>query len=146
MLPFAFDPGQTGYVSRLFSAIGRVPTVLVVEDDPFVRELAVEMLEEEGCRALAAATAEEALGLMFDTRPDVLFTDIDLGHGLNGVALARAARAMMPELPVIYASGGRASLGRDEGVAGSAFVPKPYHSDQVCSLIGRMLQADASRR
>jgi CheY-like chemotaxis protein len=146
MLPFAIDPGQTGCVSRLFSAAGRVPTVLVVEDDPFVRELAVEMLEDEGCRVLAAATAEQALGLMFDTRPDVLFTDIDLGRGLNGLALARAARAVMPDLPVIYASGGRAALGRSEGVAGSAFVPKPYRSDQVCTLIGRLLQAEPSGR
>jgi len=146
MLPFAFDPGQAGYCSRIIAAAGRAPTILVVEDDPFVREFAVEMLEEEGCRVLAAATAEEALGLMFDTKPDILFTDVDLGRGLNGIALARAARVVMPDLPVIYASGGRPALGNGEGVAGSAFVAKPYRSHQVCSLIGQMLQADASGR
>lgn len=140
MLHSAFNSAAAAF-SRILTADGRIPTILVVEDDPFLRELAVEMLEEEGCRVLAAASAEEALARMLGATPDVLFTDIDLGSGLNGMALARAARAVLPDLPVIYASGGRPALGYGEGVPGSAFVPKPYRSEQVCSLIARMFGA-----
>jgi CheY-like chemotaxis protein len=145
MLQSAFNPAAAAF-SRILSAAGRIPTIVVVEDDLFVRELAVEMLEEEGCRVLAAATAEEALGLMLGATPDLLFTDVDLGRGLNGITLARAARAVFPDLPVIYTSGGRQALECGDGVNGSVFVPKPYRSDQVCNLIARMMQEGESRR
>jgi CheY-like chemotaxis protein len=141
MLPFVCDPAVAIGSSRAFPNHGRIPTILLVEDEPLVRELAVEMLENEGCRVLTAASAEDALAIMYDVKPDLLFTDIDLGPGLDGLALARAARSVLPDLPVIYASGGRPALGAGEAVVGSAFLPKPYRSHQVRGLIGPMLTA-----
>src|SRR4051812_2956478 len=139
MLPFVCDPASPAAFAHHLSAAGEAPTILVVEDEPLVRELAVEMLEDEGCRVLAAASAEEALALMCAAKADVMFTDVDLGPGLNGLALARALRVIAPDLAVIYVSGGRRALGPGEGVAGSAFLPKPYRSQHVRSTLAAML-------
>jgi CheY-like chemotaxis protein len=63
-----------------------------------------------------------------------LFTDINLPGGMDGAALARRARDMMPELGVVYASA-RGMPDAQERVPGSIFVPKPY----VPTLVGRLL-------
>ena len=55
----------------------------------------------------------------------MLFTDIDLGEGMDGATLARLAREMRPQLPVVYASG-RRSVEQLDTVPGSVFLPKPY--------------------
>ena len=57
---------------------------------------------------------------------DVLFTDINLPGGVDGTALARRARELLPDLPVVYASGRVNMLDPQVRVPGSAFVPKPY--------------------
>jgi CheY-like chemotaxis protein len=139
MLPFVCDPANPATFAHPLAGAGQAPTILLVEDEPLVRELAVEMLEDEGCRVLAAASAEEALALMCGTKADVLFTDIDLGPGLNGLALARALRVVAPDLAVIYVSGGRRALKPGEGVTGSAFLPKPYRAQHVRSVMAEML-------
>lgn len=122
------------------SVLARARTVLVVEDDRLVRELIAEVLEAEGYRVLATAEAEAALALVVAEGIDLLFTDIDLPGRLDGIALARAARARRPSLPVLYASGGRRGLGTRDAVAGSAFLPKPYRPTEVCRLVDRLLR------
>ena len=57
---------------------------------------------------------------------DVLFTDINLPGGMDGAALARRAREMQPQLPVVYASARATLLKQDARVPGSIVVPKPY--------------------
>jgi CheY-like chemotaxis protein len=79
--------------------------ILVVEDDPFVREMAVAGLEDAGFEAIEAASGGEALRLLqAGIAVDALLTDIRLPEA-NGWAVARAYRERFPDLPVLYVTG-----------------------------------------
>ena len=116
-------------------------TILVVEDEPTVCELAAETLLDEGYRVLTAADAWQAEAILAGESVDMLFTDIDLARNTNGLALARWARRHCPDLAVVYTSGGRAYLPADEAVPGSIFVPKPYRPSQLVTLAHEVLRA-----
>ena len=116
-------------------------TILVVEDEPTVCELAAETLLDEGYRVLTAADAWQAEAILAGESVDMLFTDIDLARNTNGLALARRARRLCPELAVVYTSGGRACLPANEAVPGSIFVPKPYRPAQLVTLARDVLRA-----
>jgi CheY-like chemotaxis protein len=81
-------------------------TVLVVEDDPDVREYTSEMVSELGYRTLSAADGPTALSVL-DANPDVqlLFTDVVLPGGMNGRSLAHEALRRHPMLKVLYTTG-----------------------------------------
>ncbi|GJE42209.1 response regulator [Methylobacterium soli] len=119
---------------------GVTGTVLVVEDEATVCELAVEALLDEGYRVLSAADAVEAEAILARETVDLLFTDIDLARNTNGIALARRARSQCPGLPVVYTSGGRGSLSQADAVAESIFVPKPYRPSQIVELTNGILR------
>lgn len=91
-------------------------TVLIVEDEPTVRALAVSILEDFGYATLSAANAREAIALLeTEIWADILFTDLNIPDGpdgLDGLALAQAARELRPDLRVLYTTGG-AQNGRD---------------------------------
>src|SRR5262245_39110023 len=81
-------------------------TILIVEDDELVRELAVEFLSDAGFEVLEAGNAEDALSLL-GGNPDigVLFTDVDIPGPLDGVTLASIAAVRWPHLAIIIGSG-----------------------------------------
>ena len=79
--------------------------VLVVEDEPKLRKVAVKMLERLGLRSLQAETAKDALALLADTHVDVLFTDIELPGGMNGTELVEAAQKLAPNIKVLFTTG-----------------------------------------
>ena len=83
-------------------------TILVVEDDRDVREIALAVLEAGGFRVLEAASGDEAHRLLLahpDLRIDVLFTDVVMPGRLDGIELAEAARSLRPGLQVLFATG-----------------------------------------
>jgi PAS domain S-box-containing protein len=81
-------------------------TVLVTEDDPFVRSYAVASLEGLGYEVITAGDSREAVTKLADgAHPDVLFTDIVMPGGINGWELAQEARKMRPGLKVLLTSG-----------------------------------------
>jgi CheY-like chemotaxis protein len=84
-----------------------------------------------------AANASDALGHLASDQVDILFTDINLPGGMDGAALARRAREMLPNLPVVYASARATMLAPDARVPGAIIVPKPYQP----ALVGRLLTA-----
>ena len=100
------------------------PLLLVVEDEALVRQLIVLELEDAGYDVVEAETGEDALAAL-RRYPDIqlLFTDIRLPGPLCGWDIAERARAMRPELPVIYATGFSGDL---RLVPGSEFMRKPY--------------------
>ena len=103
----------------------RSPAVLIVEDEPLVRMLAIEEFEEIGFIVHAANDAATALEMLQTIDPlELLFTDIQMPGSSNGWELGRQARALKPDIAVIYATG----YGGDqaEPVEGSATVRKPY--------------------
>ncbi len=81
-------------------------TVLVCEDNDDVAALAVDMLEQLGHRPTRVGTAAAALGALADGRAvDLLFTDVLMPGGMDGLALAREARRRRPGLPVLLTTG-----------------------------------------
>ena len=114
--------------------------VLFVEDEFLISEWVAESLSEQGFAVHTASNAVEALRYLATEPVDVLFTDINLSGGMDGAALARRARALLPDLPVVYASARANLLDPTLRVPGSIFVPKPY----VPALVGRIL-ADTLR-
>ena len=114
-------------------------TILFVEDEPLLGELMTEALTDKGFEVEVAPDAGHALRyLLSGAEVDVLFTDIDLGEGMDGATLARLAREMRPHLPVVYASG-RRSVEQLDTVPGSVFLPKPYSLNQVDATIAALV-------
>jgi CheY-like chemotaxis protein len=112
-------------------------TVLVVDDDDDVRDLAVCSLEDSGYRVLAAGDGDEALRLLaLDPAVDVLFTDVVM-PGIDGFSLAKAALAEHPGLRIVYASGYFADV--LAGPGDTPFLAKPYRPSQLTAQIGRLV-------
>jgi PAS domain S-box-containing protein len=110
--------------------------VLVVEDDPEVLDVTVATLNHHGYEVLTAPDAPSALEVLRrDDRIDILFTDIVMPNGMNGVELARRAVQLRPQVGVLLASGyPAAALSTDHAVAGDpgfAFIGKPYRSAEL---------------
>jgi two-component system, response regulator PdtaR len=111
--------------------------VLVVEDEFLISEWVSQSLSEQGFDVQTVSNAADALQRLGSLPVDVLFTDINLPGDMDGAALARRAREMLPHLPVVYASARATLLNQDARVPGSIIVPKPYEP----ALVGRLLAA-----
>lgn len=107
-------------------------TILVVEDEPDVRTIATRFLAALGYRVLAAADAQAALDILA-AHPEValLFSDVVLGSGANGIELARAAQARMPTLQVLLTSGYEGDGMPDRAAGGYPLLRKPYRREQL---------------
>src|SRR5712691_11494196 len=83
-------------------------TILVVDDDREVREVAMTVLESAGYRVIEAVSGDDAYRFLAahpDQRIDVLFTDVVMPGRLDGIDLANTARLLRPGLQVLFASG-----------------------------------------
>jgi two-component system, response regulator PdtaR len=119
--------------------------VLLVEDEFFISEWVAESLSDQGFAVRAVSNAADALRHLQSAPVDVLFTDINLPGGMDGTALARRARELLPDLPVVYASGRVNMLSPQLRVPGSAFIAKPYVPEVVAQLLADALHATAGR-
>jgi PAS domain S-box-containing protein len=107
-LPRSLQPSQPTEAPRAADddPRGNGEAILVVEDDPHVRSLTVRMLERLGYRVYLAEHGPAALGRLEEYADvSLLFTDIVLPKGMNGVELSKIVRRLRPELPVLYTSG-----------------------------------------
>lgn len=104
--------------------------ILLVEDEFLLREATSEDLRELGYEPICAAAAAEAWEV-FASDPAIagLITDIRMPGEWDGWELARQARALRPELAVVYVSG--FADGEPQPVAGSVFLKKPYRFNDV---------------
>jgi CheY-like chemotaxis protein len=118
-------------------------SVLVVEDDPDVRDLAVEILEMNGYAVRSAGNGAEALSILRRERDIVLiFTDIVMPGGMNGSQLAEAALRIQPDLRILFASGYADQSILDHLIRdGMSFVQKPYRPRDIAARV-RALLAD----
>jgi len=117
------------------------PTVLLVEDEVLISRLVAAALSEHGFIVHETATADEALRYMHaGGGVDVLFTDVNLPGSMNGAELALRARALRPDLPIVYASGRYQSTDIGRLVPRSVFVSKPYDPDDIGMLLTRLTE------
>ncbi len=118
-------------------------TVLVVDDDPVVRETAVHLFRDLGFEVLDTYNGEDALRLIH-THPRIglLFADVRMPR-MDGLTLAERAHKIRPDLKVVFTSGyvdGR-HLPSD-----AAFVPKPWGVDDIAGAVQMAQGADPSTR
>jgi PAS domain S-box-containing protein len=112
--------------------------VLVVEDDPDVLSLAVETLKSLDYEVLTAGDGPSALAvLQRDAGIDILFSDIVMPRGMNGVELAREASRLRPSLRVLLASGyAMSALSAEHGMSADfAFISKPYRGTDLARVL-----------
>lgn len=111
-------------------------SVLLVEDEVMISSLVADCLTAAGFIVHEVTTADEALRYIKSGADiDVLFTDINLPGGMTGAELARRARALKPELPVVYASGRYRGDDLDGLVPHAAFLPKPYDQRKLAYVL-----------
>ncbi len=118
-------------------------TILIVEDDFFIREIAVLMIQDFGHQTLVASDVDEALLLLRSTQPiDALFTDIYLKTSVfGGCDVAVQAIVLRPHLRVLYTTGNVATETiKSQLVAGGLFLAKPYTESQLQKSISEMLE------
>jgi signal transduction histidine kinase/ActR/RegA family two-component response regulator len=119
--------------------------VLVVEDDPAVRLLVREVLEELGYTAVEAAEPHAALPILASsTHFDLLISDVGL-PGMNGRELAEIARTHRPELPILFITGYAQNAAIRAGFLGTnmSMVTKPFRLDDLAAKISELMDASA---
>ncbi len=119
-------------------------TILVVEDDEGVRRSSVESLREMGYEVLEAGDAMEGVRLIVDRGGiDLLFTDVGLPGGVNGRALADAARSARPGLRVLFTTGyTRNAILRNGTLDPDVhFIAKPFNLAALAAKIREVLEA-----
>ncbi|WP_434774991.1 PAS domain-containing protein [Pseudomonas oryzihabitans] len=121
---------------------GQGETILVVDDEPTIRALLVDVMTAQGYQALEAANAATALALLLpDTPLDLLVTDVGLPGTFNGRQLADALRGLRPGLPVLFITGYAEShiIGDGDLEAGMRVLTKPFTLDALERRIQLML-------
>jgi PAS domain S-box-containing protein len=112
-------------------------TVLIVEDEPAVLEVASDIFDSLGYDVVTATDANEAIKVL-EAIPsiDVLFSDVIMPNGMNGVELSRKAREMRSDLKILLASGYPMSALPSEGLsAGVSFISKPYRWTELAEKL-----------
>jgi CheY-like chemotaxis protein len=119
------------------------PVVLLVEDEPLVREFEIDVLQDAGFRVLEARSADEAFD-MLRGRPDVriVFTDVDMPGSLNGFEFSRLVRQGWPEVAILVSSGKMAPQAGDLP-EGAAFIAKPYRPDDLVEQLHKLVREEA---
>ena len=143
-LPQAGDDGAGAAADAAADAAPKgSETVLLVEDDRAVRELAREVLEESGYQVFAARDGEEAIALCANGRAiDLLITDIVM-PGMSGRAVAAAVRELRPGTRVICMSGYTEHADLEDGLLEGAmtFMQKPFSADSMIRAVRTALDA-----
>jgi PAS domain S-box-containing protein len=112
------------------------PGVMVVEDNDDVRELAESVLQMAGYTVHAAASGEQALALMEQgTRVDLLFTDVIMPGGMNGLELVDKVRRQHPALPVLVTTGYMDELPDRARNPGLDILAKPYKHEDLLERV-----------
>lgn len=112
--------------------------ILVVDDEPLIREVLAMFLEDEGYRVVQAVDGQAALDLAAAQAPDVVVSDVRMPR-LDGVELVRQLRARGLDVPVILVSAHYAGV----DVPGVRFLGKPFDLDAIIIEIERGLTGRA---
>ncbi|MBK4737562.1 histidine kinase famiy protein [Noviherbaspirillum pedocola] len=129
-------------------------TILLVDDSQDIRELSGTFLQSQGYRVLSAASGEEALDLLERYgNVDLLFTDIIMPGGMNGLQLMRKVRQLQPNIPVLIATGYMDDLtsvsgmraGVEDGDGPLNILPKPFRLNDLAERVRAALKTETSK-
>ncbi len=123
--------------------------VLIVEDDGLVRDLAAEVLADEGYEVLTASDGTEAVRLLNQAEPvEVLLTDVMLQGWIDGADIVEMARLRVPGMPILIMSGfSEGLLGRLAGMQPPlGFLPKPFGLAQLTAALDRVVNPGEPHR
>jgi len=112
--------------------------VLVVDDEPLVRDVVCRMLQDVGYDARSAADGPTALAMLAADPVDAVVLDLSM-PGMSGLEVLAAIRADRPALPVIVVSGQGADRGTAAGASG--VLSKPFHFDELVAALEAALEA-----
>src|SRR5262252_3151380 len=135
-------PAATGrMVLAVMTASDRIPQVLVVDDEPNIRELVQVALKFHGCAVSTAANGADALRLAESARPDLIVLDVVLPD-LDGFEVCRRLRAGGNEGPVIFLTARDTSSDTVTGLAlgGDDYVTKPFSVEALVARVRAVLR------
>ena len=120
--------------------------VLVVEDEQLLRDMVEPALADAGFSVLLAHNGSEALKYLEERESEeaplrALVTDVQLGPGPSGWEIAKRARELHPEIPVVYVTGAAAAEWSSKGVPNSLIIQKPFAPAQVVTAVSQLLNA-----
>jgi DNA-binding NtrC family response regulator len=120
---------------------GNGERVLVVDDEPAVREVISRILRRNGYAALEASGGEQALALVSSQEIQLLLTD-SVMPGMSGAGLAKLVVGLKPGLPVLYMSGFSAGVLSPERVSSGelAFIQKPFTAEALLTKVRATLE------
>ena len=118
-----------------------VPKVLVVDDEPNIRELVHVALRFHGCQVTLAATGKEALALAASERPDLIVLDVMLPD-TDGFEVCRRLRADGDEVPVIFLTARDTTSDTITGltIGGDDYISKPFSVDALVARVRAVLR------
>src|ERR687886_125310 len=123
--------------------------ILIIDDEPDIRELVAGILEDEGHGARTARDSEEALAAVAQRRPSLVFLDIWLqGSRLDGLQLLDVIKAEHPDLPVVMISGHGNIETAVSAIKRGAYdyIEKPFKADRLVLVAERALEASRLKR
>ena len=116
-------------------------TILVVDDDPDLRRVLAASLEDLGYRVVEADNGASGMQMLKEHAPDLLIADFAM-PGMTGAELAKAARALRPELPIVFASGYADTDAIDAAVGTATRVlRKPFRVDELQAALAAAIAA-----
>jgi len=130
-------------MTDLAEGVAHGPRVLVVEDEFLIRTLVADYLRDAGFVVIEAFNGDEAIALLSaDAAVDLVFTDVRMPGGVDGMALLAYIRGRRPDLPVVVTSGHLDPAIASSGGA-AAFVAKPFELDRVGEALRAALKGPA---
>ena len=120
-----------------------LPVIMVVEDDDAVQGFVEEALVDGGFEPAIAASGEEAVTLLKggSIKYRALVTDINLRGTMAGWEVAKVAREIDPEFPIIYMTGASADQYASHGVPNSILLTKPFAPAQLVTAVSQLLNS-----
>ncbi len=117
------------------------PTLLYVEDEILIQQMLLAELEEAGFIVIAASSGVDALAVLDEQSNQLhgIITDVDLGDGPDGWDVARTARELSSEMPIVYVSAASEHDWASKGVPASVMIAKPFVPAQVVVAISSLL-------
>ena len=113
---------------------------LVAEDDIIIALMIEEALSDTGLQVAVTHSGDQAIAVLeSDVRHQLLITDIRLGDGTQGWAVAARARTLHPEIQVIYITGDSMDDWRAKGVPQSVLLAKPFLPEQIVAAAMSLL-------